>query len=159
MLAVLAMFISFTVLNIGAIALAGHATTRPNPFSSFADVLPGQPRRAVVTREFSCAMGAYPILPDEYCTLDLAMGDFVQVGVVVSQGTVSRTDFTPREGTCTVGDLVLLWGIPVIQANQGRRVVEFSWPGNGVSASAFSDTGQFSLFLTVWSVSFHDTWT
>jgi hypothetical protein len=149
--------VGLTSASVGATALAGRATILPDPFSPFADVFPGQPRSAVVTHGFSCAMGTYPVLPDEQCMLYPATGIFTQVGVIVSKGTVIRTDFTLREGILRLGDLALLWGIPDRQVYDNRYVMDFFWHDSGVGASALADRRQFSLFLQVWSVSFTHT--
>jgi hypothetical protein len=156
LLVVLVMLVGFTGVNVAAMGLGGQATRPPDLFSSFADVFPGQPRSAVVARGFSCAMGTYPVLPDEYCTLSPAAGAFTQVGAVVSHGIVIRTDFILRSGSLRFGDLAELWGVPENQEYEGHHVADYFWHGKGVSASAFFDTGRFSLFLPVRSVSFTD---
>jgi hypothetical protein len=159
LVAVSALVIGFTVVNVGAILLVRYFTTPTNPFSDYVDVFPGQSRSAVFTHAFSCAMGDNSLLPNEYCTLSLSTGVFTQVGVVVSNSTVTRTDFILGEGMLRLGDLVALWGIPDSQIHDGRYVMDFFWPGSGVNASAFSDTRKLSLFLPVGSVSFTDTQT
>jgi hypothetical protein len=154
LLVVFFMLVGFTVVNVGTMVLAGHATTLSNPFSTYADILPGQHRSAVVARGFSCAMD-YLLSHDQYCTLDLETGISSQVGVVISRGAVRQTDFYLRENTLRIGDLALLWGTPDLR--YGQSVATFIWSGSGVSAWGVFSSGRNPLLLPVQGVSFRDT--
>jgi hypothetical protein len=145
------MTLCFVIVNMSAILLGRHSPPPPDVFSSHTGIL-GQGKSASLVQGFSCGVGAYPILPDEYCTHDLATGPFSRVGLVIGNGVVSRIDFTVRANDIRIGDAILLWGRPNVHTR--GRVVDLFWTGSGVSASAVSPNGQFSYFLTLWSVSF-----
>lgn len=151
-----ALVVTFAVL-IGGFSLAPRSTPLPvDPFAPFADVLPGSPRSAVVARGFACAMATYPILPDEYCTLDLETGIITHIGVVVSRQTVTRTDYTLREGALRLGDLALAWGSPNAL---NRRLGWAFWTGSGGYASAAFSGWRNPYFLPIRLVAFRATGT
>jgi hypothetical protein len=149
----------FTTLCVGARALAGYTTLPSNPFASFADVLPGQPRSALVARGFSCPVSFFiatdPDVTDETCVFYQAIDIFRQVQVTVSQGVIRHLTFIMRENALTIGDLAALWGNPEVQ--EYGRSVDLFWRSHGVYAIASNISGRFSPFLPVWSVSFTDT--
>jgi hypothetical protein len=81
---------------------------------------------------------------------------FYRIGVVISEGIVSRIDFTLHERALLMGDLEWQWGTPDVAYADGRHMKDFFWSDDGVSASVISDTAQFSVFLPVWTVTFRD---
>jgi hypothetical protein len=114
------------------IASARFAQLSPNPFSDYADILPGQARSALVLRRFSCAAGR--VTNDrsshlgftQYCVLQLGNGLFDHIGVMVSDNAVNRVFFSARENALTVGDLVFLWGRPPMIARD-REQMTLAW--------------------------------
>jgi hypothetical protein len=146
----------FTAVSVGARALAGYTASPPNPFAAFADVLPGQPRSAIVARGFSCPVSFFsPGVTEESCILNLATGSFSQIQVTISHGVIFQSFFTMPGDVLKLGDLILLWGTPKIHENE--HSVSFLWPGHGVVASAAIQTGQFSPFLPVRIIAFTAT--
>lgn len=109
--------IGFTVVSIGARALAQHALPPANPFVSYADILPGQFVGALKGRGFSCVPHDnyfnYFGLPRMRCALDFTTGMFSRVWVIISSsGMIEEANFILRDDTFRVGDLVLLLGAP-----------------------------------------------
>jgi hypothetical protein len=149
------MVTGFTVVSVGIRALAQGTPAPLNPFSSFADVFPGQPANAIEVRGFLCIASPYgssPGLPDEHCALRLAAGAFSQVEVVVSQGVVFNISFVMRDKTLRLGDLPMISGRPLV--HQSDHSILCFFPSSGVYAWITSHTGQFSFFLPVESVYF-----
>ena len=136
--------------SLSLTVLARSGTQPLNPFSSYTDLL-GQSRNAFITRGFSCRLGTYPVLPGEYCALNVDARAFSQVGVVINNGFGKRIDFITRGNALQAGDLFLWFGKTTAYTH--GQMVDFFWPG-GVSASAISENGRISYFLPIRSVSF-----
>ncbi len=150
----LAVFLGILVMVAAVTALARHMQPPSNPFSAYADIFQRQPRSALVARGFSCSHRA----PDNYditCILKPPEGVFSQVSAGFSQDFIRYTTVMVRENMLRVGDLVALWGRP--EVHEYGHVAMFVWPSSGVMASTYAYTGQFSLFLPLWSVAFWDT--
>ena len=151
-------WLGFAAASMSAMALAQYTPAPPNPFASFADVFPGQPRSSLIARRFSCLTGSYNFTegaPNEYCTLNPASGIFSHVMVGINQDTIQNILFMVRDDTLRVGNLMLLWGKP--EVHEYSRSVYLYWRSRGVFAIASHDTARFSLFLPVRRVSIGDT--
>jgi hypothetical protein len=131
-------------------SLRQSSTQISDPFAAFADVFPGQPKSAATARGFSCPAGTYGS-PNEHCMLYLKGSVFSHVGVDVVDGTIRYSSFTVRKSTLRVGDLVLLWGMPDIEAR--GDVVVLRWHRIDTIAIGTSSIGKFSLLLGVNRVS------
>jgi len=140
------MLIGFTTLNFGAKALGQSGVAARDPVAEFADVLPGQPKSAIVARGFSCPALAYRS-PNEHCSLRPKRSAFSHVDVDIVSGRISHSSFNVRSNLLRVGELVLLWGIPEIEA--GANTVVLRWHRIDTTAIATSHTGKFSFLLGV----------
>jgi len=140
------------VLTAGWTTLVRQVVAPTNPFFEFAEILPGQPQRSVRAQGFSCSMHTYPVLPNAYCTRAPAAGPFSLIGVIVTDGIVSRVNYSVSPGVLTIGDLALLWGRPNVRMY--RQSVNLDWPGMGITASAWAENSRFSNFIPVLSISF-----
>jgi len=138
------LLIGSTVVSFGAVPFKQAQIV--NPFAAYADVFPGQPKSAAVERGFSCPAGIFRA-PEEYCFLRVARGEIYQVGVKISGGIIRQTDFTLRNQTLRLGDLILLWGMP--QCNSGN----YAWPSRGVVAEMPFHDGHVSPTVAVRRVS------
>jgi hypothetical protein len=86
--------------------------TLDDPFLAYADVFPGQPGSAAIARDFVCNQVTLPSSADvsEVCIYYPLTGPFSQVNVMVWDGLIVGTNFSIRERTMTMGDLILWWG-------------------------------------------------
>jgi hypothetical protein len=151
-------WLGFAAASMSAMALAQYTPAPPNPFASFADVFPGQPRSSLIARRFSCLTVGYDTAraaPDETCVLLPASGLFAQVEVIVSRSLIREITFTLREDTLRVGDLMLFWGEPTVTIYS--RSVYLYWRSRGVFAIVVGYSERFSLQLPVRRVSIGDT--
>jgi hypothetical protein len=126
----------------------------PNPFASFADVFPGQPRSAIEARGFSCALTPYPTYA-EACIYWPKTGDFSLVRIAFSSpDAVSSISFGARDNTLRLGDLVALWGRP--EVHKYGRSTYFFWFDGRVTGMASADVERVSLFSPVASIRFEN---
>jgi hypothetical protein len=144
---------SFVIVNVSVILLARLTEWPPDSFAQYTDLL-GQSKSAALSRGFTCGMGTFPILPDEYCTQNPATGPFSLVGLVITRGAVSRIDFMIRKNTFKVGDAMLLWGRPDVLRQESN--VDLLWVSRGISALTFSVNGSLSYFRPLQYVSVAD---
>ena len=150
----LVMLIGFGMVIMGVTTLAQYSPAPTNPFQPYDDVFPGQPASAVEARAFSCQqdydhMGR----PDRpICNFTPVTGVFSSVQAIISEGIVYQLTFTMRDTTLRVGDLEVILKMPTRYTQDGTAY--FFLPGSIVIASTAGNTRQFSLFLSVWSVSF-----
>jgi hypothetical protein len=145
------LLLGFAAVSAGTGALGRSAELPSDPFVSFADLFPGQPRSAVVARRLSCLTtannGMYYDAPIEICSLWPEDGIFSQVAVKVKEDVIQNTLFLLRENTLRIGDLMLMWGQQAVHSyNQGTY---FSWDDNYHTASVINHTGRLSFFLPV----------
>src|SRR5262245_30880283 len=98
-LAISLAFVLFTAIS-AATLLARVGIVQPatpdNPFLSYADVFPGQLRRAAVMRDFVCFDKVFPSPADvsEQCAFLPENGLFFQVNVTVWDGVITQLIFT-----------------------------------------------------------------
>ena len=153
----LVLVIGLSASTCGVVVLVRSTAQPTDPFASFTDVFPRNPRSAIEARRFRCPP------PDEEtsnyntgspCFLWPIAGTFAQVGVVVSEGNIRQTFFTMRKNTLRVGDLMVLWGKPEIRTYS--RSVYLLWRSRRIFAWVSDYTGWMSPFLPVWRVYFTD---
>jgi hypothetical protein len=152
LLLVFIVLVGCVTASASVVALARTATPSPSPFAAYADVFPGQIRRAVAARGFSCLErydGGYS--PNLDCTLNPVAGDFSQVSLVIEDGVIDEISFGLRDDTFRVGDLMLLWGAPVV--HEFSRSVYLHWRSQGVFALV-RGYSEFSLYLPIPRISF-----
>jgi hypothetical protein len=152
-LVVLCAWLGIVIVSMTVVAIGRSAPIPPNPFASFADVFPGQPRSAITAWDFSCVINSYAAfdgVPNEYCTFNPATGTFSQVRIAIYKNVIQSIVFVLRENTLTVGDLMLLWGRVTVRGI--NRAAYFYWHRSGIAATAVNHSGQFSLLLPVRSV-------
>ena len=150
LLAMLLLLLACTGVTLSVWGLGHSPQLPPNPFISFADVFPGQPRSAVVSRGFSCltsAYSGYSESPNEICSLWPKDGLFSQVSVGINQDIVQNILFTLHENTLRIGDLMLLWGQQDFHMYNGAGY--FFWGNTHNTTSAVNHTRRFSHFLSV----------
>lgn len=155
MILVFSILIGFTVVSIGARALAGRALPPANPFVSFADILPGQFVSALDVRGFLCVLHDYPTndfrLPRVRCALDFTTGKFSRVWVITSSsGVIEEANFILRDDTFRVGDLALLLGAPF---NRGASST-VGFYKHGEFVVALTSAKQPALFSPILKVTF-----
>ena len=135
----------FTVINMGARALAQQNLPPSNPFASYADVFPGQPTTNLAERGFSCALDYHNQY--EYCQLYPATGAFSQLSVAVSKDQISIISFTMRDSVLKAGDLIVLWGTPDVRGRS--HTLHFFSNNRSITAFPVEPISQYSLFLPV----------
>lgn len=118
-----------------------------NPFAEYAEILPGQPRSAVIALQFSCNDTYVPV----YCTHAPATGDFSLVTATLSGDVVKRVDFMVRNGALVVGELPLAWGRPHVQVY--GQSVNLEWPDIGMRAGGHAQNRRFSYFVPLFRLS------
>jgi hypothetical protein len=138
------------VIFVGLVMPLGLNAQLSNFFTDYTEIFPGQSRSAVMALNFSCdsnnRSGNY-----QYCTRAPANGPFSLVTVILSDGIITQADFV-MEDRVEVGELVVLWGRPVVHFY--GESVSFEWTNTGVVASGRTANGKFSYFLPVHHVSF-----
>lgn len=159
---VFTLLVGLAVVNMGVRALAQFAVPPANPFPDYADVLPGQPATALETRAFSCQLNydfyydrtetADPI--EESCIFTPSAGIFSSIQVMRLQGVIQQTTFILRDNTLQVGDLEKLLEMPTLYSRY--HTAYFFLPEDFVIAKTTGYVRHFSLFLSVWSVTFTD---
>lgn len=157
---VFVLLVGFAVVNMGVRALAQYGTPPANPFPDYADVLPGQPATALETRAFSCQLNydyyydrtetADPI--EESCVFIPSASFFSSVEVIISEGIIHQTTFILRANTLQVGDLEKLLEMPML--HNLYHTAYFFLPEDFVIVKTAGYVRHFSLFLSVWSVTF-----
>jgi hypothetical protein len=153
LLAMLLLLLGCAGVTLSVRALGQNAQPPLDPFASFDDVFPGQPRSAIVARRFSCLTNAYENYseaPNELCLLRPKDGLFSQVSVGVKGDIIRNILFILRDNTLTIGDLMMLWGKQDFHMYNGTSY--FYWGDTGNTATGVSHSRRFSLFLPLRSV-------
>jgi hypothetical protein len=145
---------AFTVVSLGARAVAQYAQPPPNPLITFADMLPGKSGNGMEARGFSCYSESYDYRATQlHCFVDLPTGNFIRIGLLISQDWVIQSaSFTMRGNMLRLGDLMLTLGRAQVSRYGGQTI--FNWPGTGITASSFANGAPRSPLLPLWSVSF-----
>jgi len=147
------------VVVSGVTTLTRFAQPPSNPFSAYADLLPGQPRSALVLRRFSCSyeretnIESFQSPISQYCVLLPETGAFDHIGVMLSDNVIKRVAFSLGDNSLTVGDLAVWWGRPEIGVSY-REWMTVYWPDIGISVKAWAEQGQFSYSLPLRFVTF-----
>ena len=154
------MVAGFAVMTEAARAAAHYASPPFNPFSTYADIFPGQTARAIETRPFSCLV-THNYYHDptrdhnpsqETCILVLSEGVFFRIEANLVQGTIFKLTFIVRDNALRLGDLERIMDTSAVHIYD--REVYFTSPHNLVVTKTAAYSGRFSLFLPVWSVAF-----
>ena len=98
-----------TLAAISMIGLWRVTTTQPsNPFSTYADILPGQPKEMPAARGFDCQKKTnYHSSDYATCTLIPKSGTFSQIQVLTSDDKIVQSTFFIPDNTLKFGDLML----------------------------------------------------
>jgi hypothetical protein len=147
----LVVFVVTVIVVVGQIFQLRLTTQLSDPFMGYEAILPGQPRNAEITSEYSCPFQNTPSGTREYCTRAPADGPFSLITVTLWDGIINRADFVVVEARLTAGDLTALWGEPVVQLY--GTSANFEWPDAGVKARGRAATGKFSYFIPLHQVS------
>lgn len=120
--------ILITGITVSMMVVASVASSQSmhDPFAQYADMMPGNPREAVIEQGFQCRFNGPPFF-NEFCTLNPATGVFSEITVNLSnKGLVKNLIFVPRENELANGLLVLLWGQPKVKRFSQNS--NFLWP-------------------------------
>jgi hypothetical protein len=147
-------WISFSVIAIATMALGRYSVSPVNPFSAYADIIPGQSESAILSTEFSCDFQLYDNPLEKACRLSPVIGTFSQINVTISNQVVHQITFILRDTTLRVGDMVLFLG--TMDFRIVHNAIYFSWHGNLAIASITSNNEHCSPFLFVWQVALTD---
>jgi hypothetical protein len=153
---IVGMLIGFAAVSLSARTLGQHTARPPDLLAAFADMRPGQPRVDLEAGGFTCYDESYNYYPiKEHCGVYFETGIFTHIELLImSDGKIRSAAFTVRGNALRLGDLMLVLGNPEVHRN-GRQAV-FVWRSSGSTASAISNTGLFSPFVSLKSVSFTD---
>lgn len=147
------MFLLLVLINllvVGWTILLRQDVQLTNPFSEYADILPGQPKSAVLALQFSCKTMNDTYEP-MYCTRAPVAGDFSLVTATLSNDVVRRVDFIVRKGALVVGELSLAWGRP--QVSVYGQSVNLEWWDLGVAAGGHAQNRRFGYFVPLFRLS------
>lgn len=135
----------FSVANIGVRAMGQYALPPYNPFTTFADIFPGQPGSAIEAHDFSCIdHDYYGNSAEEHCFFQPETGTFSSVDVLIYQGAIIKTTFLLRENGLTVGDLAVLLETNELQTYPNQ--VAWVLLGRFVIAQTIAHSGGLSPF-------------
>ena len=165
-LLIVILWAAFAVVNVGARGLAQHLQPPLNPFSTYADIFPGQPASAIETRAFSCQSNYdyYAAPTEETCIFIPTEGFFSSVEALISEGKIHDLTFISRDNTLQFGTLERFLDTPAIHIY--AREIYFTLPyriyrtaysvlsTSLVTAETVSHGEPFSPFVPVWSVTF-----
>lgn len=146
---------SFTVVIL-TIRMLPQTATPSDPFISFADILSGQSKNDLEAQGFLCSSNDHNYYnpTGEWCVFDPPTGIFSTVAVSFVNGVSYGGFLFVREGALAIGDLVRLWGRPLI--HQYGFWGQLKWPGNGDMDWTVSYEGHYSLFFPVAHIVFKD---
>lgn len=135
-----------------ATAIAGNQPPF-DPFTAYADILPGQPLENVLAHGFHCQPDGPPLY-DQSCLLTPETGAFseIQLHITNSTGRVSRVVFMSSQSTFALGHLVRLWGKP--QTKISGQTVNFRWTKQHIVTVLQNYNGHFSYWLPITYVAF-----
>ena len=143
--------IGVAILVLAMTALTRFAQSPSNPFSAYTDILPGQPRSALVMRGFSCSyeheitIEPFQSPISQFCRLRPETGVFDLIGVILDDNVIKQVTFSLRDHSLTVGDLAQWWGKPELFSPRAAWI-GFSWPDMSVTAYTQSVNRKFSYF-------------
>ena len=153
LLVVLVLVSGFSVVIL-SIRLLPQTAPPPDPFVSFADILPGQSKSDLAEQRFLCSTADHNYVEplEEVCVFDPPTGIFSTVAVSFVNDVSDGGFLFVRDGTLKVGDLVKLWGKPRI--HQYGYWGQLKWLRSGDMDWTVSYKGRYSLFLPVGSIVF-----
>ncbi len=140
----------FASLTASAVLLPQAGASPANPFITYADILPGQPKSAVAGRGFLCSSNNrnyYGTEGDEVCVLDIE-GEFAQIQLKLSQGVVASIHFIAANDMILVGDL-MMWLRDTTVVDQ-CAVSGFSW--HEQPRLIWTTASDLSPFSPLWKV-------
>jgi hypothetical protein len=158
-----------TLSLVATILFFRHGPQSPNPFSEYADIVPGQAHHTVIDRGFSCIPCTDPAsngcgyirqegFPNpysgQYCTIDPVDGSFSHIKVIVSDNIIRRVRFVPHEDRLAMGELTLLMGErpEVTLDRQSVTLVRLEWAGAGVTAYGWTKRKTVDYDISVRSI-------
>ena len=130
-MAALVGLISLTIVNVWTGVLTQPSEPASNPFATFVDIFPGQPRSAVDTREFSCYGNPLTTAVDENCTMELADGVVKEIQIGILFNVIDTTTFVIRDNGLRLGDFEVFLGTP--EVHRFGSMVQFLWADGSVS--------------------------
>jgi hypothetical protein len=139
------------------IRVLGKDSTPPDPLVAALDIVSGQSESDLQAGGFLCS-STNPNDVDstkEWCVMDPPIGMFSTVAALFKNGVRSNVILTLGEDTLSVGDLVRLWGKPLIYQHDSWGQIE--WHGNDDMDLTASYKGEYSLFRSVGSIVFMST--
>ena len=154
--------LSLSMVILVADVLLLHPLSQPpaNPFSAYADLLPGQMAVDLAARGFACREQNTGSTRYEqtrfsvFCTYRPPTGIFEHIAVMLSgDQAVTLVVFTVRDDRLVLGDLALLLGRPPIMA-AGGDMMTFDWLDSEWSILANTRRGSFSYFMPLHRVTF-----
>ncbi len=154
----LLVFISLStiVLVVYAIAKQLDKPVLPDPFTIFANVLPGQTidTRKLEAQGYLCHESLLPSPADisQDCTRSLPIGMFSQINLTIWDGIIKWLDLQVHDNDLCVGDLSLQWGSPEIHVEGIWMNVR--WSNLHVTGLGFSYNGQFTYFQALSHITF-----
>ncbi|MBX3082169.1 MAG: hypothetical protein KF716_11100 [Anaerolineae bacterium] len=118
---------AFSIIVTGVIGLTHYASPPSNPFTAYADIMPGQPSAALDRRGFTCQNPTSGYLYNKYndhsygdpsiCTLEIAQitSAIYHIEVSYSKGVIQLTHFEFRNDSLSLGDLTEIFNLEVRQ--------------------------------------------
>jgi len=144
------------VLVVNAASSQMDKPVLPDPFTLFANLLPGQyvDTRKLEAQGFSCHDTFLPSPADisQDCTQSLPAGMFSHINLTIWDGIIKWLDLQVHEKDLCVGDLSLQWGSPEIHID--GSLVNLRWPTYHVTGLGFSYNGQFTYFQVLSHITF-----
>ena len=145
-------FTLMAIIAINAVIFTVFVLVRPgrkSPFSAYEDLFSADPLRAASALGFDCGRSFASSSPTMgYCDLRPAAGAFHEIEVTALGEHESDHTFWIKDGKVLLGDLILLWGTPIIRTCDGTAML--SWPARQITASArVPDDRSLDYFLPV----------
>jgi hypothetical protein len=148
----------FGLMIAGMVGLGQrYINLRPNPFTAYADILPGEPSGGLAARGFTCSgynYNYYQSPTETHCGLNPESGAFDHIEVVILDGVIHVVMFEVHPYTFNVGELAVWLELSEIRPHRG---ILFSWNGNVGIARVINSYARFSLLHYVWQVTLTDT--
>jgi hypothetical protein len=125
-----------------------------SPFSAYEALFSTDPLRAASALGFACTVDQDSSSPTlGHCALQPTNGRVRNISVRVSSVDAHEMIFRFNDSALTLGDLILLWGMPIIRTCDGSMMI--SWPEHRIAAlAAVPDTLKFNYFLAIQYVVF-----
>lgn len=151
--AALAALLALAMVTGGVLLAAKLLTPAETPFIAYEEIFPGAPKQAIVEQGFTCQPG-YNAAKTEFCSHYPSSGVFSHVGVWVANDVSHRITFTIRKDAFRLGDLPWAWDREDIAHTRLGYRLSLSPDESSLKVSARVESGEFSPFLPLQSVSF-----